>query len=89
MKVAGPKKRFNSLRLVLSGFARARNASKAVISAPPGSVVAPIVSGWTIDRTGSYSGAFMLALVGSVVSILLLIPVMRFARSTKAVVNGT
>jgi MFS family permease len=41
-----------------------------------GSVVAPIVSGWTIDKTGTYYWAFMLALGGSILSLFLLIPVM-------------
>jgi MFS family permease len=41
-----------------------------------GSVVAPVVSGWTIDKTGVYDWAFMLAGCGSIFSLLLLIPVM-------------
>jgi MFS family permease len=41
-----------------------------------GSVVAPIVSGWTIDKTGTYYWAFMLAACGSILSLALLVPVM-------------
>jgi MFS family permease len=51
-----------------------------------GSVVAPIISGWTIDRTGAYYWAFILAVFGSVVSLLLLLPVMKSAK--RAAVAG-
>jgi MFS family permease len=44
-----------------------------------GSVVAPILGGWTIDATGTYVWAFILAVASSVFSFLLLLPL---ARST-------
>jgi MFS family permease len=42
-----------------------------------GSVIAPVLSGWTIDATGNYYWAFMLAASASVLSLLLLLPVRR------------
>jgi MFS family permease len=42
-----------------------------------GSVIAPVLSGWTIDATGAYYWAFMLAVSASIVSLLLLLPVRR------------
>ena len=42
-----------------------------------GSVIAPVLSGWTIDATGTYYWAFMLAVSASVLSLLLLLPVRR------------
>jgi MFS family permease len=42
-----------------------------------GSVLAPVLAGWTIDATGRYFWAFILAAAGSVVSLLLLFPVSR------------
>ena len=42
-----------------------------------GSVIAPVLSGWTIDATGTYYWAFMLAVSASIVSLLLLLPVRR------------
>ncbi len=40
-----------------------------------GSVIAPVLSGWTIDATGNYYWAFILAASASVLSLLLLLPV--------------
>jgi MFS family permease len=40
-----------------------------------GSVIAPVLSGWTIDTTGNYYWAFILASSASVLSLLLLLPV--------------
>ena len=40
-----------------------------------GSVIAPVLSGWTIDASGNYYYAFALAASASVVSLLLLLPV--------------
>jgi MFS family permease len=42
-----------------------------------GSVIAPVLSGWTIDATGNYYWAFMLAASASLLSLLLLLPVRR------------
>ncbi len=42
-----------------------------------GSVIAPVLSGWTIDATGTYYWAFILAASASVLSLLLLLPVRR------------
>ncbi len=39
-----------------------------------GSVIAPVLSGWTIDAGGTYYWAFLLAAAASVLSILLLAP---------------
>jgi len=40
-----------------------------------GSVLAPVLAGWTIDSSGTYFWAFMLAVSASVISLLLLFPV--------------
>lgn len=42
-----------------------------------GSGTAPIISGWVIDTTGSYSWAFILAVASAVISSLLLLPIAR------------
>lgn len=42
-----------------------------------GSVLAPVFAGWTIDATGSYLWAFLLVVVSSGLSILLLLPLAR------------
>ena len=39
-----------------------------------GSAIAPVLSGWTIDATGAYYRAFILAAAGSLLSLLLLLP---------------
>jgi MFS family permease len=44
-----------------------------------GSVVAPILGGWTIDATGTYVWAFILAVASSVFSFLLLLPLAKSA----------
>jgi MFS family permease len=43
-----------------------------------GSIIAPVLSGWTIDASGTYYWAFMLAVSASVLSMLLLLPVKKF-----------
>lgn len=43
-----------------------------------GSIIAPVLSGWTIDATGHYYWAFIIAAAASVLSILLLLPVKKF-----------
>jgi MFS family permease len=40
-----------------------------------GSMLSPIIAGWTIDATGGYVWAFVLAVISAVMSVLLLIPV--------------
>ena len=42
-----------------------------------GSVLAPVFAGWTIDATGSYLWAFILVVISSVLSFLLLLPLAR------------
>ena len=42
-----------------------------------GSIFSPILSGWTIDKTGSYTSAFFLAFISAVLSFLLLLPMVR------------
>jgi sugar phosphate permease len=42
-----------------------------------GSVLAPVLAGWTVDATGTYFWAFVLAMAGSTLSFLLLFPVYR------------
>ena len=44
-----------------------------------GSVLAPVFAGWTIDATGTYVWAFILAVVSSVLSILVLLPLLKTA----------
>ncbi len=39
-----------------------------------GSILSPVICGWTIDRSGSYFGPFMIGFIASVFSVLLLIP---------------
>jgi MFS family permease len=46
-----------------------------------GSVLAPVFAGWTIDASGTYSWAFGLAVISSVLSLLLLLPL----RASRAV----
>ncbi len=40
-----------------------------------GCIVSPIISGWAIDITGTYTAAFILSLTGSVIALLLLLPI--------------
>ncbi len=40
-----------------------------------GSVIAPIFSGWIIDRTGTYQPAFILSSITAILAVLLLLPV--------------
>lgn len=39
-----------------------------------GSVLAPVIAGWTIDVTGSYSWSFFLTIISATISLLLLRP---------------
>jgi MFS family permease len=39
-----------------------------------GSILAPVFGGWTIDTTGTYVWAFILTVISSVMSLLLLLP---------------
>lgn len=42
-----------------------------------GSMLAPVISGWTIDASGSYTWAFILAMACSAISFLLLLPMIK------------
>lgn len=42
-----------------------------------GSITSPILAGWTIDKTGNYTSAFLLAMTGAILSMLLLLPMAR------------
>lgn len=42
-----------------------------------GSILAPVFAGWTIDTTGTYVLAFILAAVSSTLSLLLLLPLVK------------
>ena len=44
-----------------------------------GSVLAPVLAGWAIDAAGAYSWAFLMAVVSSILSLLLLLPIARTA----------
>ncbi len=44
-----------------------------------GSVFAPVFAGWTIDATGTYAWAFILVVISSVFSLLLLLPLVKTA----------
>jgi MFS family permease len=48
-----------------------------------GSIIAPILAGRMIDASGAYQGAFVLAAAASLLSLVLLLPVRRFARIRK------
>ena len=40
-----------------------------------GSIISPVIAGWTIDATGAYVWAFILAMISSTISLLLLLPI--------------
>ena len=42
-----------------------------------GSILSPIIAGWTIDATGKYTWAFIIAVISATVSSLLLVPITR------------
>ena len=42
-----------------------------------GSILAPVISGWTIDATGTHVWAFILTVISSILSLLLLVPILR------------
>ena len=42
-----------------------------------GSILSPMIAGWTIDATGSYVWAFILAMISAAMSLLLLVPIAR------------
>ncbi|MCP4630739.1 MAG: MFS transporter [bacterium] len=46
-----------------------------------GSILSPILCGWTIDRTGAYTWAFVLGLVSALTSAVLLVPAMKPAET--------
>jgi len=47
-----------------------------------GSIISPILSGWAIDMTGSYSSAFFLALAAAGIAFLLLVPITKIKMGT-------
>jgi MFS family permease len=49
-----------------------------------GSILAPVVSGWTIDVSGTFFWAFILAFITSTLGLLLLIPLLRIPPRTKS-----
>jgi MFS family permease len=44
-----------------------------------GSMLSPVVTGWTIDATGGYVWAFILAMISAAISLLLLLPISKTA----------
>jgi MFS family permease len=44
-----------------------------------GSVISPVMTGWTIDVTGGYVWAFILAMISAAISSLLLLPLSKTA----------
>lgn len=40
-----------------------------------GSILSPVTSGWTIDTTGTYTWAFILAMISALISLILLLPI--------------
>jgi MFS family permease len=44
-----------------------------------GSMLSPVVTGWTIDATGGYVWAFILAMISAIISLLLLLPISKTA----------
>jgi sugar phosphate permease len=44
-----------------------------------GSMISPVMTGWTIDATGGYAWAFILAVIGAAISLLLLFPISKTA----------
>lgn len=42
-----------------------------------GSIIAPVISGWTIDVTGTYVWAFILTVISGALSLLMLVPIIR------------
>jgi MFS family permease len=49
-----------------------------------GSILAPVFAGWTIDATGTYVWAFILTVISSAISLLLLLPLARKASAQSA-----
>ena len=44
-----------------------------------GSMLSPVMTGWTIDATGGYAWAFIMAMISAVMSFLLLLPISKTA----------
>ena len=40
-----------------------------------GSMLSPVITGWTIDATGGYAWAFLVAMISATLSLLLLLPI--------------
>ncbi len=49
-----------------------------------GSLISPIAAGWTIDSTGGYTWAFILAIAAGVLSALLLLPIIKAPRLSQS-----
>ena len=49
-----------------------------------GSVLSPVFAGWTIDATGTYVWAFIMMVVSSTLSLLMLVPLRRAEKTHKA-----
>ena len=47
-----------------------------------GSMLSPVITGWTIDATGGYAWAFILAMISAIISLLLLLPTSKTASHT-------
>jgi MFS family permease len=47
-----------------------------------GSILAPIISGWVADRTGTLLWAFIIAAAGGLVSLILLLPLLRSSQAS-------
>jgi OFA family oxalate/formate antiporter-like MFS transporter len=47
-----------------------------------GSMLSPVMTGWTIDATGGYAWAFILAMISAILSLLLLLPVAKSHNSS-------
>lgn len=47
-----------------------------------GSMLSPIMTGWTIDVTGTYVWAFILAVISALISLLLLLPISKTPSNT-------
>jgi MFS family permease len=44
-----------------------------------GSMLSPVMTGWTIDATGGYAWAFIMAMISAIISLLLLLPISKTA----------
>ena len=49
-----------------------------------GSMLSPVVTGWTIDATGGYVWAFILAMISAIISLLFLLPLSKTPSSASS-----